>query len=130
MTLRQYLILMALGTLLCIGAWIFVLMNINPFATPLSGFLFFYATFFASLVGALSLVMFALYRNFSRDSVPMYYHVERSFRDGVLFAAGLTLLLFFQGKGWLTPVNTLIFCIALLLVAVISWTLAARARYH
>ncbi len=121
---------MTFGTMLCIGAWIFVLMNINPFATATSGFLFFYATFFASLVGALSLAMFALYHNFSRDSVPMYYHVERSFRDGVLFAAGLTLLLFFQGKGWLTPVNTIIFCIALLLLAVISWTLAARARYH
>ncbi len=120
---------MVISTLLCFAAWVFVLVNINPFESPPSGFVFFYLTFFASLVGALSLLMFAVYRTLSRGTVPMYYHVERSFRDGVLFATGATLLLFFQGKGWLTPVNTIIFCIAILVLAVISWTLGGRSRY-
>ena len=120
MTLRQYLRVMILATILCWFALGMVIINIDPFATGESGFFFFYASLFLSLVGTLSLVIFLLYHWFNRSSLPLYRYVQKSFRDGMGGAAGLILLLFLQGHGLLRVWNVVLFAVVLIGVLLLS----------
>ena len=41
MTLRQYLILMSIGTVVCFVAWFFVILSLDPTQAGFLGFFFF-----------------------------------------------------------------------------------------
>lgn len=98
MTLRQYLTIMIVATLLCWVSWIFVLMNVDPFTSGLLGFLFFYVSLFFLLVGTLSLLIFGLYHLFSHSSLPLFRYVQYSFRDAVVLSVFILALLWLQSQ--------------------------------
>lgn len=123
MTLRQYLTIMIFSTILCWVAWTFVLVNVNPFETSTMGFIFFYLSFFLSLIGTFSLLSFGL-RNW-RDSspLPMFHRVEKGFQDGLITATLCILLLILQGQRLIRMWNLLFFlgfCIVLLIIRLSS----------
>jgi len=45
MNLKQYLIIMLLGTVFCWISWVFVIINIDPFQDSGIGFTFFYFSY-------------------------------------------------------------------------------------
>lgn len=104
MTLRQYLIIMAFATILCWTSWIFVIINIDPFQGGILEFSFFYITLYFSLLGTNSLLIFAVYRIFTR-SLPLFRYVQKSFRESLLFSTFIVFILFLQGMNWLTVWN-------------------------
>lgn len=117
MTLRQYLIIMILATILCWISWVFVLFNVDPFRDTGIGIIFFYLTLFFSLLGTVSLKAFLLSYQFSKADIPMYRHVHRTFVTGLVFSIAFIGFLFLQGKGILNLLNTIIFfCIILFFV--------------
>lgn len=116
MTLRQYLFLMLLGSILCWIAWGLVLINIDPFEGNQAGFLFFYTTLFCSLVGTISVMIFFLYHRFSRVEMPLYRYVQKSFRDGVIGAAAICGVLFLQAQSLLSLWNLIILFFILLFI--------------
>lgn len=114
MSLRQYIIIMILATILCWVSFGFVIVNIDPYEAGYLSFLFFYASIFLSLVGTLSLIIFGFYSIFARKNEPLYKIVQNSFKDGVILSAILTGLLYLQDKDLLNVWNTLIFAGVLL----------------
>lgn len=104
MTLRQYLIIMTVATMLCWVSWLFVIINIDPFQGGLVEFLFFYITLFFSLLGTNSLLIFTVYRIFTR-ALPLFRYVQKSFRESLIISVFIVFILFLQGMRWLTVWN-------------------------
>lgn len=104
---------MLLATILCWVSWIFVIINIDPFGANALSFSFFYGSLFFSLVGTLSIVFFGFYSLFSKDTEPMYKHVQNSFKDGVVISVVLTFMLYLHGRELLNQINTIMLLAAL-----------------
>ncbi len=85
MSLRSYLIGMALSTFLCFGAWVLVLINIDPFNCNFVGFILFYLSLFFALIGVFTLLGFYLRVWFSKNEV-IFSHIGPSFRQGIFLS--------------------------------------------
>ena len=114
MTLRQYIAIMSIATLLCWMAWGLVLFNVDPFEASVVGHTFFYVSFFLSLLGTLSLLLFGLMYFFSRHTHPLFHYVRQSFHQGALAALIVTMSLYLLGRGWLYRSNAVFLAAALL----------------
>ncbi|MDP2685463.1 MAG: hypothetical protein Q8P20_10635 [bacterium] len=108
MNLRQYLIIMVLGTVLCWVSLFFVISNIDPFEANLAGFTFFYISIFLAMIGTFSILLFMVYQSIKRNVRPMYHQVQKSFRDSIIIAGFITALLYLQGSGLMNVWNFLI----------------------
>lgn len=124
MTLKQYLTIMGLASILCWTALGVVLVNVNPFEAALLSFVFFYVSLFFSLLGTLSIILFVLYRLISQERQPMFRYVQRSFRDAFFISVSLVILLFLQGQEWLNIWSFTFFL--LILVFALSFKLSMR----
>ncbi len=124
MTLRQYLVTMVLATLMCWVAWGFVIVNVDPFTASRLSFLFFYASFFLGLLGTVSVLAFFVYRLIDRGSLPLFRYVQLSFRQALVISLFTTVLLYMQGKAWLSLWTGLL--LLGLFVFFISLTLSLR----
>ncbi|MFH1947273.1 MAG: hypothetical protein ABIJ23_03905 [Candidatus Magasanikbacteria bacterium] len=122
MTLRQYITIMILASILCWTAWGIVIINIDPFTDTGIGFAFFYASLFFALLGTISVFAFFIRQLFSREALPMFRYVKRSFSDSFFISVSLVVLLFLQGKAYLTWWNTGIFLLALAFILAFSFT--------
>jgi len=114
MTLRQYLTVMLLATLMCWAAFILVIVNVDPFQANWLSLTFFYISLFSALLGTLALLFFLLFLFVQPRPTLMFRQVARSFHFGFFAAVALTALVYFLGRGWLRPWNTVIFLAALL----------------
>ncbi|MEK9155087.1 MAG: hypothetical protein AAB839_00390 [Patescibacteria group bacterium] len=95
MTLRQYLVALALGTAISISAWCIVMLAIDPAHAGTLGFVIFYVTLGAGIAGLFTIVgTIVRARKYAEDAVQEV--VARSFRQGLmlsgLFLACLALL--------------------------------------
>lgn len=93
MTLKQYLLLMAAGTIMCWVAWLFILFNISPEQAGLVGFLFFYISLFLGTVGIFSVTGLVLKKQKSDKDEMIFRQVKRTFKQGILFGAFVILSL-------------------------------------
>lgn len=113
MTLRQYITIMLIASILCWLSFGFILINIDPFTDTGIGFIFFYISLFLALLGSISIFTFFIRYFFSREDLPLFRYVKRSFSDSFLVSIILIILLFLQGRGYLNWWNTGIFLLAL-----------------
>lgn len=101
MKLRTYIIALVLSTALCVAAWIMTVENVDPERAGMFGLILFYASFFVSAVGIAALIGLYIRILFTNNEV-LFAHIAPSFRQGMLLAACLTVLLFLQGSRLLT----------------------------
>lgn len=85
MTLRSYLTVMIIATLLCWGAFGFIIWTINPNTTNILGFLLFYISLFLSMIGTSAIVGF-LIRFIGQRRTLAFYLVKDAFRQSFLFS--------------------------------------------
>ena len=93
MSLRTYLIIMILATLLCWAGFGMVAWSVNPEVTNWVGFLLFYLSLFLAIVGTTAIIGFVirfigLRRELASNSV------ITAFRQSFLFAFFITAILF------------------------------------
>lgn len=113
---------MLLGTIFCWIAWVFVILNIDPFQDNGIGFTFFYFSLMLALVGTISIISFLLRNNFSKKNLPMFRHVQKSFKDSLIISILIVLMLFLQGKSYLNSWNVIIFLSAILMGIIFLWS--------
>ena len=121
MTLRQYLIVMIVGTALSWIAWGLVIANVDPFYASPGAFFFFYSSLFLASLGTLALVVFAVRRWFARESHPLFRTVQRSFHEACIIAALFVVLLALRGASLLRLWNFLAFLTALVVFFLFRW---------
>jgi hypothetical protein len=99
MSLRQYLIFMAIGTAICWTAWYFVILNVDPTETGIIGLFFFYISFFLALTGTFSVIGFLARRWIVKNEDALFHHVRHTFRHAILVSSlVLVALILFQQK--------------------------------
>ncbi len=116
MTLRQYLVLMGMGTALSWAAVALIVTSVDPFATQAVVLGAFYASLFLALTGTISLLGFTLRVVLLRGQLVVSRQVAVSFRQAVLL--GLLVIIALVLKSWalLTWWNALLVVAALTLL--------------
>jgi hypothetical protein len=122
MTLRQFMTIMVLATVLCWISFGMVVINIDPFQGSNVGFTFFYLSLFFALLGTASLMTFLGYRFFSREDLPMVRYVKKSFRYGIFFSLTGNALLFLQINAYLNFWNFTLFLLVIALCISFSFS--------
>jgi hypothetical protein len=115
MTLRQYITWIALGTLLAWGAFVLVVLYLNPETAGVLGFTFFYLSLFLGVAGSLTLLGFVWRYIRHRDDL-LFRHVTISFRQGVLLGVLVTGALFLQSQKLLTWWNLILLVVGITLL--------------
>lgn len=113
MTLRQYLILVGLGTLIGFVTLLTVLYNVNPFEAGFIGFVLFYLSAAMTLVGLLSLAGFGIRMAIYRHEGIVLREVTTAFRQACFLTLVLVGSLFLQSQSLLAWWNILIFVVVL-----------------
>ena len=90
MTLRQYLIIMSLATLVCWLVWFLVVFIYNPNAAGLIGFLLFYSSLFLAVLGTFSVIGFFIRSKIIKNDDIVFRHIKRTFRQGFFFGLFIT----------------------------------------
>ena len=98
MNLRQYLLILALGTAVALGAWAIVLMAIDPVTAGGLSLLIFYVTLGSGLVGLFTIVGTVLRARKFKDS-GLGLAVTRSLRQGTLLSILLIVSLILLSTG-------------------------------
>lgn len=95
MTLKTYLITIAVGTVLCFVAWGTVIVNIDPDEAGVVGFFLFYTTLFLGIIGLSSTLGLAIRKLVFVQEEVVFRHIKRTFRQSIIFAllAIVTLIL-------------------------------------
>ncbi len=106
---------MSLSTLLCWGAWIYILFNIDPETSNYLGFVLFYATLFLSLSGTFAILGLVL-RFVALKRKLVFHFVGTAFRQSFLFSFLILAILFLQARGLLTWLNLIFLAGALVLL--------------
>lgn len=130
MNLRQYLATMIFSTVLCWAAWIFVIINIDPFETGAMGFAFFYISLLFALIGTISLLIFGIYRLFGGREMPLFRHVRMSFRTAVVLSLLALVGLYLQSLSVLSLFNTLIFGTICMVIVSFDLSLTNFTKKH
>lgn len=104
MTLKKYLITMAITTLICWACWLFVVFTINPEITNWIGFILFYASLFLALIGTSALLGFLL-RFVALKQHLAFRLVKEAFRQSFLFAALIIISLILLSQNLFTWLN-------------------------
>ena len=91
MTLRQYLILMSLGTLICWAAWVVIINTFAPNTAGILGLLFFYVSLFLALVGTFSVIVFLIRRVIIKNDEVIFRHVRRTLRQSIVVSTLLMM---------------------------------------
>lgn len=117
MSIRQYVLLMLIGTILSWVAFGAVTANISPDSAGLVGFALFFSTLYVSLVGTFALVGLMLRKMVMKSELPTR-QVWVSFRQSFSFALLVVVALFLEREELLYWWNVLFLVIALSFVEV------------
>lgn len=117
MTIRRYVLVMFIGTILSWVAFGAVTANIPPDSAGLFGFALFFATLYLSLVGTFALVGLMLRKMVMKSELPTR-QVWVSFRQSFSFALLVVIALFLEREDLLYWWNVLFLVIALSLVEI------------
>ena len=114
MTLKKYLNLMVILTILCWLVFLLVIFLINPEQLGVFGFFLFYFSLFLALAGSFSIGGFLIRVRISQNLI--FRQVEIAFRQGFLLAGLIILLLVLRGLHllyWWNAVILILFLISL-----------------
>ncbi|MFH1412614.1 MAG: hypothetical protein ABIG10_01120 [bacterium] len=110
MSLRSYLSLMILATVICIIGLGIVLATIDPFSTNWPGFILFYSSLFLTIIGIFSILGFTV-RFVALRRQLVVHSVVISFRQAFLAAFVIASTLFLLSKDLFSWMNVLLLII-------------------
>ncbi len=112
MTLRFYLIIMSLATLVCWLSWFYILWIVNPWLTNWAGFLLFYLSLFSALIGTIAIIGFFI-RFIGLKHELAFHSVKNAFRQSFLFSFFIIMILFLLSQELFSWLNVFFLVIGL-----------------
>ena len=112
MTLKSYLIIMLITTLICWLAFWFVLWTVNPEVTNWLGFLLFYSSLFLSIVGTAAIIGFII-RFVGLKHELAFRSVRDAFRQSFLMSFLVIAILFLLAKNLFSWLNVFFLVVGL-----------------
>lgn len=126
MTLRNYLTLMIIATLVCWGAFLFILNTVNPEITNWLGFALFYSSLFLAVSGLAAIVGF-LIRFWLLKQKLAFYSVNSAFRQSFLFGLLIISTLLLLANELFTILNVLLLVV---IITLIEFFLISHRKKH
>ncbi len=96
MTLKVYILLIAICTIFCWISWGIILWNIDPSESELGGFILFYLSLFLSLMGTITLGGSLLRLKFNRNKLILKQAII-ALRQAIWFSSLIIFFLILQG---------------------------------
>ncbi len=127
MTLKKYLSLMIFATIICWGAFVYLLNTVNPEVTNIVGFILFYSSLFLAVSGLAAIVGF-LVRFWLLKQKLAFYSVNTAFRQSFLFGLLVVLTLLLLANNLFTIFN--IFLIIIILTLLEIFLISQRKRRY
>lgn len=115
MSLRKYLLIMGIGSLISWGAWLLIIFYLDPYSSGFMGLASFYLILFLALLGTFSLVGFFVRFIFLRKAV-LFRQIGRSLRQAVLFSLLITFSLLLEANRLFTWWNAIFLILGLALL--------------
>ncbi len=126
MTLKTYLNLMSICTLICWGVWVLSLFVINPEKAGILGFILFYFSLFLAILGTMAIVGFLIRVRLGKT--PIFTQVAIAFRQGIWIAGIVVFLLLLKGLNLLRWWNFVLFILMIVIIELLIWTGRRRVR--
>lgn len=127
MSLRKFLITLAVSTVFCWLAWVIVIMYINPQTAGSVGLFCFYMSLFVGLVGTLSLVGFFVRFFINKHEAPFRF-LGISLRQGALLSLLVVGGLLLQGAHVLVWWSILLLIVGLVLLETFFLTTSGQTN--
>lgn len=127
MTLKQYLHLMAAGTLICWVAWFFILFNTDPKEANFLIFAFLYSSLFLGIVGLFSVIGFLIKSRRTTHDDAVFRQVKKTFTQGILLGGFVISVLILRQFGLLFWWNAIFLVI---LYVLIEGVILSNRKYH
>lgn len=118
MSLKNYLMIIGISTLICWLSCILVIVFINPYQTGWLSFMFFYASLFLALIGTFSLLGFGLRFLMNKNEI-LYKQVNIASRQAVLLALLVVSICVLQSQRLLFWWNIIVLVFLVTLVEVL-----------
>jgi len=112
MTLKSYLTLMIITTIICWGAWTYVLFTIDPSITNWIGFTLFYVSLFLAMIGTSAIAGFII-RFIAMKKEIAFRLVKEAFRQSFLFAILITASLMLASENLFSWLNLFLLVVGL-----------------
>lgn len=110
MTIRSFLVGIAISTLICFIAWFAVIALSNPGDAGIGGLFLFYFSLFLWLSGFLVLAGFYSRTFFSPKKIP-FNVLSNSLRQAIIFALAVVILLVLKSMEMLNAINVILLVI-------------------
>jgi hypothetical protein len=120
MTLKQYLNLILICTLVCWGVWVLSIFLINPQNAGTLGFILFYFSLFLAILGTTAMVGFLIRARLGKT--PIFAQVSIAFRQGIWIALIIIFILLLQGFHLLRWWNVVLFILLIIIMEVLILT--------
>ncbi|MBD3244944.1 MAG: hypothetical protein GF335_03045 [Candidatus Moranbacteria bacterium] len=117
MTLKSYLKILIIASVLSAVVWIMIIYYIDPEKTGFIGFFLFYATMFFWLTGLFTFIGFRLRRYFLNNEV-LYSLIVLSFRQAIWISLIIVGLLFMKSMGLLYWWDGVLYALSIFLLEV------------
>ncbi|MDP3964811.1 MAG: hypothetical protein Q8Q20_04130 [bacterium] len=111
MSLKKFLVIMTVVTLVCWIGWITVVFYIDPDSGGFLGLSLFYLSLFLAITGTFALLGF-FFRVWFSHNEKVFEHVGIAFRQSILFSILIVGALVLQGVRILTWWNVILFIFA------------------
>lgn len=128
MSIGRYFLVMTLATLVSWGAFVLVLMNVDPYDGGIAGRALLLVALFFSTFGTLSIAGF-LARMWRRKGVALYWHVLFAFRQALIVSALMLGALILQAARMLNGWNMILLLLGATLVEVYFLTRQPRRQH-
>jgi len=126
MTLKTYLNLMLICTLICWAAWVLSLLVINPEKAGVLGFILFYFSLFLAILGTAAIIGFLIRARLGKT--PIFVQVSIAFRQGLWIASIVVFLLLLKGLNLLRWWNFMLFILIIVIIELLIWTGRKRIK--
>lgn len=129
MTLRRYLLTMAVTSLLCWVAFVLVLFRVDPSTAGSMGLLLFFVSLFFAIWGTFSLLGFIVRFIFLRNTVPFRY-IGTSLRQALWFGILIVMTFFLVSQELLEWWMSLVLVVGLTVLELFFLARSVEARYY
>ncbi len=127
MTLRQYVVVLALGTAMSISSWCIIMIAIDPTTAGALAYVVFYLTLGAGIAGLCTMLGTA-FRTWKYPERSIDHAVARSLRQGIVLATVFTTSLVLLSQGLFSLGTMMILVVLAVLVEALFLSISPEHR--
>lgn len=116
MTLRQYILFMTFGTLLCYVSWFFIIFTVDPEKNSAAVLFFFYLSLFLALIGTFAVLGSLVKIKILKDDKSVFRQIKKVFKQSIFLSILIVSALLLRQYNLLTWLNGILLIVFILIL--------------